>query len=290
MSAKDTRVFYCKDELHDKHVWESDQYAPDDDDIYWCNCPLCGKPCHEVPDRYLSLAKAWANQTGPRTPEGKRRSSLNGYKHGKYAKSLPILAPALPGKFPVCRDCEHREPCENEPYKYCPVNMQPMMELIRAFEEGDSAALKSFAALSQANTWQVAQMMYQAVQENGVLVPKEIRTKISKDGDQIDQVLEWQANPLLSRIPEFLSVLGHTADQQAITPKQARDQEAVEGYLQGQEIERVEAKEQRDKALKAITDLKEQLRKAHLQRAQDAALNDYSKQLSSEGNSQQGES
>jgi hypothetical protein len=38
--------------------------------------------------RIINENKPWLKSTGAKTPEGKRRSSQNAYKHGRYSKAM----------------------------------------------------------------------------------------------------------------------------------------------------------------------------------------------------------
>jgi len=281
MSEKTEKTFYCHDRGHQRYVWGSKDYEEGDDGADYAKCPICRKPTREVPDRYRSLYKGWMNATGPKTQEGKNRVRLNGYKTGEHTTVVHLLAPALPGKFPTCEGCEYREPCENEPYTWCPVNVGPMLRFLKAYQEGSVGDLKDFAGLNQARVFQILQMMFQQIQKHGVLVPKEILHKDGKDGSQ-KETIEWQANPLLERVLSYLQALGHTAEQQVMTPAKAQDEQNFIGYLQ-MEGQRTEAIEERlQKNLIAMQELKGKIQLAKLQRAQDEAMLRHAEQVAIE--------
>jgi len=275
MSEKIEKTFYCHDRGHQRYVWGDTDYKEGDDGAAYALCPICKAPTKEVDDRYRSLYKGWMNATGPKNTE---RSRLNGYKHGANTTVIHLLAPALPGKFPSCEGCEYREPCENEPYKWCPVNVGPMMRFLKAYQEGSVGEMRDFAGFNQARIFQIVQMMFQQIQKHGVLVPKEIMHRPDKDGNQLETI-EWQANPLLERILSYLQALGHTAEQQVMTPAKAQDEQNFQGYL-AMEGQRTEAIEERMKTnLIAMQELKQKIQLAKLQRAQDDAMLRHAEQV-----------
>lgn len=277
---KQQKVFYCKNPLHDKYVWETDAYALGEDEKYWAVCPACNTSRMEVDRSFLGLAKAWLVQSGPTTPEGKARSRLNGYKDGRSSKVMHMLAPAFPGRYPECDGCELREECE-ESFRWCPVIVGPLLRVSQAYAQGRVDEVREIAGYNAAKQYHVLQMMYGRILKEGVLVPKHIRYIDGKDG-KIEEVLEWQKNPLLDVIPKYMRDLGHTAEQLAVTPQQQQDQENIEGFLKNEGKKQISLEEQRTKAIKAVADLKMQLQKANLTRQADPALKRHTEQIEHE--------
>ncbi len=273
-AAKPLKVFWCKNDVHDPYVWEDDQYQPVED-VDMATCPLCDMAVPERTWRMLNLAKAWKNQTGPRTPAGKKRSSMNNWKTGEHSKTWSFLAPAMPGKFPICSGCEVREACESKPYKYCPQNIAPMMRIVKAYEEGDLTVLKQIAGANHARIAQIIEMMYQQIFDKGVMVEK---TRETIKGDMtITESLGFEANPLLNRIPHYLELMGLTAGQQMMTEQEKRIDENMQGFLQHEDEKSAKLVEIEEKRTRAFLDFKESLRKASLERAGDPALKEYNK-------------
>lgn len=281
METKEEKTFYCKDNGHQRYVFVSWEWEETPKGVF-AACPICEREVEEVPAVYQNYYKMWQNQTGPRTQEGKRRSSLNGYKHGHYSQVYNVLAPALPGKFPACQNCQYREPCENEPYKWCPVNIAPMVRFVKAYQEGNLAEMKEFAGMNQAKIFQTVQMMWQEIQSKGVLVPKEIRRKINEDAGEEEIVLEWQANPLLQRIQSFIEMLGHSADQQIMTPRAKEEDENIKGYLEMEDSKAASLEETMEKNRLAMAAFSEKIQRAMIQRKLDPALMRHKEQLTRE--------
>ncbi len=272
MSGKDEKVFFCRQQGH-KHVWPASDYVIDAETSQaLANCPICDTPADEVSWRYLNLQKAWSNATGPRTAAGKARSRLNGYKTGEHSKSFPILAPALPGRYPSCTDCEYRNPCESEPYKWCPVLIQPMIHFVKAFQEGNVDMMKQFAGINQARIFQIVQMMYMDIQKHGVLVEE---TEETKNGFRT----QFKANPLLSRIPHYIEMLGHHADQQSMTPRQQQETETARGFLEAENAKVANIADYVERQKSSMHQLKLQIQKASIRAAQDPALKRYTKEI-----------
>lgn len=276
--SKEALVFYCGNK-HPHHAWRSEEYQESDEGVF-ALCPICDASAKQVRASYLGLVRTWNATTHPN--QDTSRSRYNGWKTGEYSKTFPLLAPAIAGRFPVCEGCELRDPCENKELKYCPIQIAPMVRFVEAYMNGDSGLMKEFAGLNQAKIFQIVQMMYAEIQDKGLLQPKEVRTTVSKDGSEKTQVLEWQQNPLLNRLPHFIELLGFTAEQMVMTPKVQQDEENFQGYLQVEEEKREELREMETKRLKAIEDLKGQLRKAAFERAGDRALQEYHKEAGNE--------
>ncbi|WP_085440236.1 hypothetical protein [Magnetofaba australis] len=93
--------------------------------------------------------------TGPRTPEGKRRSAenlegyptaeqrlrtrYNGLKTGLHARTISVL-PANPGMYPICNQCDvGAEACAQE--EHCMLLLARTWSTMQAYEKGDAKAL-----------------------------------------------------------------------------------------------------------------------------------------------------
>ena len=278
--TKEEKTFYCKrTDLHDRYVWVDTEYVYDDD-VAIANCPICGQPTQEVPRYYTRMYKMWQHATGPKTPEGKARSRLNNWKHGLRSSAATLLAPAIPGKFLECNGCEYRKQCEDEHWKYCPVNLEPVVKFIKAYMEGKVTDLRELAAFSQGHVFSLVRMMFQDVYKRGVVIEK-VKKAIGKRGEEILSE-DLQANPVLNRIPEFLALLGFTAEQQMMTPKTEQEDENMKGFLQAEKEKSEKLDEYLKKQSKAVEELKLKIQKAALQRQADEALKRHQMQVERE--------
>jgi len=201
-----------------------------------------------------------------------------GWKHGLRAQVVTLLAPAIPGKFLECNGCEYFEQCKSEKWRYCPVNLEPILQFLKAFQEGKVTDLKDLAAFSQGHAFSVLRMMFNEIYQKGVLSPKMIKEARDENGNKT-KYIEWQSNPLLRRIPEFMQLLGFTAEQQMMTPKSEREDENMQGFLKAEESKTSTIQEFTAKQEKALFDLKEQIRKAAMMRASDEALKRHQQEL-----------
>lgn len=278
---KEERTFYCKRvELHERWVWRSKEYIanPDEDSEheYLCNCPICGAPTGDVDHRYYGRWKGWQNCAGPKTEKGKARSRLNGWKHGGAARQYHMIAPALPGKFSECETCNERDACENEPYKYCPVILAPMMHFLQAFNEGNIEDLRDFAGMNQMRLFQTVQMMFREIQKNGTMVER--WREVSKGEVTTRESLGFEANPLITKIIDAMQALGHTAEQQMATPKVKQDDDTIKGFLNAENDKSIDLSDYKAITQKRIMMLEAAVRKGNLQAANDPAMQRYSQE------------
>ena len=206
------RNFYCP--LPCEEYIVTDQYQLNEDDIFVTTCPKCG---NVVPETKIKGNITEIQRTGPTTeagkekvaqnleghqgqyksPEAAARASQNGYKHGRYAKVPRIMAPAKAGAYPVCNGCDFYADCKEGRHSYCPINMEPLLQFVTAYQEGKHQNLREIAGLSQAQLFSMLQMSMQDVFKYGTMVLDE--TKFGK---------QHKANPLLARIPDLMDRLG----------------------------------------------------------------------------------
>jgi len=289
VTDKDSKHFFCKS---CREYFRTSQWTEDLDDGPVAHCPSCQENIHEVPHYYANLHKMWDSATGPKTPGGKKRSSLNGYKHGLRSRKLHLMAPAITGKYQECTGCPYFDECKDN-FQYCPVQLGPVMAFLQAFEDGKVDNLKQITGITHARVFQILAMSLQQVLDKGTLQPKKISQKTSQiraadsehDYDHDDEtitVLEWQENPLIKRIPELMNVLGMSADQQLMTPAKKQEQDNIDGYLQGEEGKSQDLKEFMQQQKSGLQDLKDKITTAMDKRNQDDALKNYEKQKTAE--------
>lgn len=202
-----------------KLYWKTNDFKTEDENFY-SKCPECGDEIHDVPHYYANLGKMWNSATGPRTEKGKKRTSLNAYKTGLTSKNLTLLAPANYDKYTHCEDCEQKAECEKKTLKYCPVNLDPMLKFLHAYESGDTEALKHFAGLAQAKTHQVLLNIYASLFEEGVMVESKHR-----------DFTEKKRNPLLDILPKIMEVCGFTSDQYQTNPAAVKEENDLIGTM-----------------------------------------------------------
>jgi len=292
VTEKESKHFFCPP---CREYFRTSQWIEDQEKGPVAHCPVCQKAVHEVPHYYANLQKMWDNATGPTTSTGKKRSSLNGYKHGLRSRKLHLMAPAITGKYPECTGCPYFEECKSD-FQYCPVQLGPVMQFLQAWENGQVNDLKQITGITHARVFQILSMSLQQIFEKGTLQPKKISEKINQirsdddddpehKYDHIDErttVLEWQENPLIKRIPELMNVLGMTAEQQMMTPAKKQEQDNIEGYLRGEESKSEDLKEFMLNQKKQMQDLKDKISTAVDKRSEDRALKNYEKQKAAE--------
>ena len=209
-------------------------------------CPVCEKHDGVIHCswRVFNLYKGWGMATGPRTEEGKRRASLNNWKHGRFASQLHIIAPAKPEKLPACSSCTIVEKCKSQKFKYCPVDLETIALFIQAYQEGKVNDLKDIAGMNQAQVQKILQNMVHHIMENGVYLTTKIpvldddKRPVKDDDGNIIYITRHEKNNLLKDIPSFINTLGFSAEQQDMTPAKRQESETLKGHLQDRKEER----------------------------------------------------
>lgn len=237
MSVKDPskKFFYCGE---CKIGFETDEFLTLGDDVV-ADCPVCDKSSLECSHHVYNLTKAWSKATGPKTPEGKERVALNGWKNGKYCTVVRTMAPAKFAKMPWCPGCEFRDSCEAKEIKYCPKDMETLATFIAAFKDGNPGGLREQAGFANAQTWKIFMMMIHEILEKGVMVGKPVfdsKGNALRDSDN-KPIMEYEKNHLIKEIPSFVASMGFNADAQVMTPKSAEQQESLRGHLANEELQ-----------------------------------------------------
>lgn len=206
----------------------------DDPFDYYCKCPKCGVLTRAVPHYYANIPKM--RTCGPKTEEGKRRSALNGMKHGIYAQAHHLLAPAN-GKYDICQECDLLEDCRDKKIKYCPFKQDLMLRTIAAYENGDLEHLKTMAGLNQGKMMIVLDNCFDEIMQTGVLL-KSLKVSNgrvvynkkadpdhpSESIDDLDNpIFEYKANPLIDVVPKVMEVAGLSSNQQKMNPSKQED-------------------------------------------------------------------
>ena len=220
--------FWC---TNCQFYWQTDRYEEvenpvNDDYPYIAPCPKCKTNVANTHHGTKNLLHARGKETGPRTEEGKQRASMNAFKTGFYSKKSSMLAPALYKKYAECGikseqededgkiykrfepTCEYAEQCQRGNLKYCPHQLNLMIKVLAAYQNGDIAEIKNLAGISQGRVHVLLNNFYFDVINEGVTI-----TDVTKGG------FTTKAHPLLDQIAKFMGIAGLTSDQQQMNPK-----------------------------------------------------------------------
>jgi hypothetical protein len=250
--------------------FEAEPSVREDPDAQWhpyaysAECPECGTEAAQAAWE-RSLLKAWANATGPKTPEGKAvvtanlaghptpeealRTRFNALKHGLYAR-VATFFPAKPGRYPHCEGCEHR-------YSTCGVSAPACLKRAElylkhhiAFETRDPGLLMEMRSDTQAGIQALINDMILIIAQDGgprLLSPEWYTDKESgavrlvewtdENGD-VHRIMKHEAHPLLKHLMDFISKNTMTLADMGMTPKVQAEEEANLGHLEQEKRER----------------------------------------------------
>lgn len=249
--ASSKKFFYCK---NCKISWIGDSWLTQGD-LITSICEVCYAPAPECSYRVHNLAtNAWHKATGPKTEAGKARVALNPWKDGTKCRKGKhhILAPAKFDKYPWCTECPDRDDCENKLIKYCPRDFETTLRFVQAYKDGDVNALKEDAAIANAQVSKVFAMMISSIMQKGVMMKT---VQVDKNGNEL---VTWEKNQLVKELPQYMSTLGFTADQQVMTPKAVEQKEALQSFVKPESPEKQsEAMEIRKKTAADLARLRE---------------------------------
>jgi hypothetical protein len=286
----------------------------DDNTKWWyAECPECDTHSPELPNMApLRTAKrtgpktvkgraqaaanlAKAQRTGPKSPEAKRKCGMNAWRTGRHSTRTP-LAPAKPGKFPECSECDHFAPCKLEVQEargtgrpvYCHRFTEHYLRYISAHLTNDPEKLRVIAAAQQAKHLTIMDRAFVQIHQDGVMIDLPIfginesahEVGTTPDGTPIFHNLRKTEqvgtqpiqHPNLTTWHRMAMEAGFRLTDWELTPKSAQESEDPQGYLDPQEetdIEHLLA--QRNQQLQ---DMAESITRANERFANDPVLLD----------------
>lgn len=282
-SGLPARIVDAPDKSH--HPWD-----------YFAECPECGAEAHQD-RREQALLKAWANATGPRTPEGlantaknleghptpeeARRTRFNAMKHGAYAETARYF-PAKPGRYPECDGCPYFDDCGIGPNIACQRKTELYLRHQIAFDSQDPGLLQGLRASMHATVVAILDSLMQDIIRRGVSLESPA-WYYDKDGDfhlaeyvdsagQRQLITEVKEHPLLKRLSEIIKSTGLTLSDSGMTVASQQDKDLIEGHLAGQGSDRqtmLEYQQQQARALENMTNI---LARASQRQAEDPVL------------------
>lgn len=186
--------------------------------------------------------KAAAQSTGPRTPEGKAKSSRNAWKHGMYSAAARFrLQHSSVGHFgkPCRTTCPHHPendpdfPCEAVMRKHTvagsdclskEVYLAAFNDIMDSLKSGKVDSMHATLAAQLAGSIEVLQHLREEIAANGVVrikpfIDKDGKVITDKDGAPIGEAV---ANPALPGYIKLLGELGLSLPELMATPKAAK--------------------------------------------------------------------
>lgn len=179
--------------------------------------PIRTRRSYTLSPQALAARRANAQKsTGPTTDEGKKSSSRNAWKHGKYAEARII------GLGKPCKSTCPQYPCSLvedgrcEPGSDC-LNKEILVEACRAIEKAlldkDFDSLNSLMVMELGETLQVVRELRGAILEHGAVVES---ARFDKDGKAIGY--ELKPHPALLALPNLMKNLGISFTDYNLTP------------------------------------------------------------------------
>lgn len=269
---------------------------------YFHECPKCGFRSEQA-HWERSLLKAWANATGPKTPEGlaataknldghptpeeTRRTRFNGMKHGLSARTATYF-PAKPDGYAFCSACDvDRSWCFDQPA--CVKQTQLFMRHHAAFESRDPKHLTGIYADLQGAIMAVLQQLLQTIIADGVKItaPQWYTDKdtgkvlIAEYVDEFGErrvINDISAHPLFKPLGELLSRNSLSLADMGMTAKVIEDEQQEMGRLSVQDGAREALSDFAKSQSESLAALRAMMESAADKRKGDPILIEYQQQ------------
>ncbi len=190
-------------------------------------CPNCGRELEEAPVWFRNLTRAWATgSTGPKTPAGKYRSSMNPVKNLLFSK-IHKYFPARPGKYPECENCPHAKKCEAAAVCYLKNEMYNDFQM--AFDSKDPRHIQKYFAENQAKYAMLRTLIFREIFQKGALIPIYARNKegeIVNDAAGNPVISSYQQNPVLPTLEKMMGPA--SLSEFLVSPKSQKDKKEEE--------------------------------------------------------------
>lgn len=249
------------------------------------------------------MLKAWANATGPKTPEGMaatkanlaghptpeeaQRTKFNAMKHGLSARTATYF-PAKPDGYDFCKSCDvDRGYCAEQPA--CVKKTELFMLHHAAFEQRNPKHLMGIYADLQASIFAVLQQILQTIVADGVKVTepqwytdKETgRVVIAEYTDENGRrrvLTEMNSHPLFKPLADLLSRTGLTLADMGMTQKVIEAESEEMGRLSSDRADKDSLLEFGRRQTEALESLHGVIERARLEKGRDAVLIEYQEQ------------
>lgn len=174
--------------------------------------------------------------TGPKSEEGKKRSSRNSHKHGLYAQTFfnsyrrpcKSTCPQYPCSLVSDGKTEPGEDCLDKQHVY-----EVWNALMDAVFDNNYDGFNALASFETATNIEILRKLKESILEDGVTLTSD---KIDKDGNVIGKKLEL--HPALLAFNKMVEVLNMTPKDLMITPKalvdtdrEKKDEESITDFI-----------------------------------------------------------
>lgn len=163
--------------------------------------------------------------TGPKTEEGKSRSSRNSWRHGLYASSFITGMLGRPcrsscDKFAECSLVNDGQVNPGEDCLDKAFVAESFGNIIEAIKDGKHDGFQEMAALEMAGGFDVLRMLKESIQENGVIFKS---AKLDIKGKEIGY--EYKLNPAIPAHKQYMELLNMTPSDHLMTAKEIKKAE-----------------------------------------------------------------